>query len=66
MLRPALITIADTEMDIAVTAGIKPLFTFSSEFLDDFYGVNLARQLGQNGSLIAKSGADLQNFVAAR
>ena len=66
MLRPALVAIADAEMDVAIAAGIKPLFAFGGELLDDFHGVNLTRQLGQNGSLIAEPGADFQNFVAAR
>ena len=57
--------IGDLELDIGAALLSESLFCRLAELLDDFDGVNLPGQLREDGGLIAKTGADLENAVIA-
>jgi hypothetical protein len=61
MLRPAERAVADTQLDAVVTLARKALAGLDRHLFDDLDAVDLARELGQHRSLVAKAGADLEN-----
>ncbi len=64
MLAPSVVTVADTDLDIAVTEVFEPFPGVESEFLDELDAVDLIHQLREDRGLIADAGADLQRHVA--
>ena len=63
-LGPAQIAVADTDVNVRVALLGECPPRLYPKFLDDFDGVNLARQFRQHRRLITGPGSDLQHFVA--
>src|SRR5215472_9460565 len=65
MFGPPVVAVAQFELDVLVALASQSLLRSVCQLFDDLDAVDLARQLGQHGSLIAQAGADLENDVVA-
>ena len=58
-----MIAVGDPELDVGASLPAQPLPRLLPELLDELDAVNLASQLRQDCSLIAETGADLEDGV---
>ncbi len=64
MLVPAVVAVADADLDIAVTEALQPATGIKSELLDELDAVDLIHQFREDRGLITYTGTDLQRYVA--
>ncbi len=64
MLGPAPRSVPDPNVDIGIPEVVKPCLRAISQFLNDLDAPDMFRKLRQNGGLVSKSSADLENYVA--
>ena len=60
---PALIAVADLDVDVVVVQPFERLRGLAAERFDDFDRVDVADELREDGRLIAAAGADFQHLV---
>ena len=60
-LRPTIIPIAKLHLDVVIAEMLQSPLRLFEEFFDDLHGVDLGSQFGQDGRLISKTCADLEN-----
>src|SRR5262245_42098248 len=63
MLRPAMIAVRDSDLNVAAALPTQSLLCLSGELFDDFDAVHLPRQLREDRRLVAQPGADLEHGI---
>jgi hypothetical protein len=58
-----MVAIGNLELDVGAALPLEPLLCLSSEFFDDFDAVHFPGQLREDCTLIAETGADLEDGV---
>src|SRR5207244_8628207 len=61
VLGPAVIAIGDPELDIGVALPVDAFLRLSRKLFNDFDAVHFPGQFGEDRSLIAQAGADLEH-----
>ncbi len=66
VLGPAVIAVADFDLDIAHAVPVEPLLRLARELFNDFDAVDLACELTENRGLVAETGSDLEHHIIRR
>jgi hypothetical protein len=63
VLRPTVIAVGNFELDVSAALPVEPSLRLSPKLFDDLNAVHLSSKLSEDGRLVAKAGADLEDRV---